>query len=115
MKVIGYRYVSVSESSMDMADFFENKLGIPNDWKDTEEHQGGVFKSGQSALEFWRKRECMPESVMLQLIVDNADEFAQFASSKGVRLDGPMIENGEKIYSLTAPDGMQVTLHSSAE
>ncbi|WP_165971006.1 hypothetical protein [Peribacillus frigoritolerans] len=53
--------------------------------------------------------------IMLQLIVDDADEFAQFASAKGVRLDGPMIENGEKIYSLTAPDGMQVTLHSTAE
>ncbi|MEK3807107.1 hypothetical protein MHB63_11250 [Bacillus sp. FSL H8-0547] len=115
MNVLGYRYVTVSEHSMEMADFLENKLGIPNRRKETDDHYGGVFAAGASQLEFWKKSDCMLESVMLQLIVDDADEFAEFASARGVKLDGPMFEQGEKIYALTAPDGMQVTIHSEAD
>lgn len=36
---------------MDMVNFFENTLGIPNSWKQTENYQGGVFKAGDSWLE----------------------------------------------------------------
>jgi hypothetical protein len=115
MNVLGYRYVTVTEHSMEMVDFLENKLGIPNGRKETDDNQGGVFTAGDSQLEFWRKSDCMPESVMLQLIVDDADEFAEFASARGVKLDGPMLEQGEKIYALTAPDGMPVTIHSAPD
>ncbi|MDX8288815.1 hypothetical protein SLL00_03380 [Metabacillus indicus] len=115
MNVLGYRYVTVSEHSMEMADFFQNKLGIPNGREETADNQGGVFTAGDSQLEFWKKSDCMPESVMLQIIVDDADEFAEFASARGIKLDGPMFEEGEKIYALTAPDGMPLTIHSADE
>ncbi|WP_282033821.1 hypothetical protein [Metabacillus indicus] len=115
MNVLGYRYVTVSEHSMEMADFLEKKLGIPNGRNETDDNQGGIFTAGDSQLEFWRKRECMTESVMLQLIVDDADVFAEFASARGVKLDGPMFEQGEKIYALTAPDGMPLTIHSAVD
>jgi len=115
MKLLGYRYVTVSENSDEMVDFFENKLGLSNDWKQSESYQGGIFKSGDSWLEFWQKSEGMPEMTMLQLVVDDADAFANHAKENGLDLHGPMNEHGEKIYSLKAPNGMPVTIQSSVK
>lgn len=55
----------------------------------------------------------MPEMTMLQVIVDDADEYAEYVKSNGVEVQGPMKEHGEKMYSLTAPNGMPVTIQSS--
>ncbi|MCA1021129.1 VOC family protein [Halobacillus litoralis] len=113
MKILGYRYVDVSDVSEAMVDFFQNKLGIENAWEDTEEYRGGIFKAGDSWLEFWHKNECMMPVKMLQLVVDDADAFAEHAREQGVEIYGPIEEHGEKMYSTTAPDGMPVTILSS--
>jgi hypothetical protein len=96
-----------------MVDFFVNKLGISNTWEHTEEIEGGVFKAGNSWLEFWQKSECMNETTMLQLVVEDADEFASFVKANGVAVHGPFEEHGEKIYSLTAPNGMPMSIQST--
>lgn len=113
LKLLGYRHVTVSEESEQMVDFFENKLGLANSWTETDKYSGGVFKSENSWLEFWGKSEDMPEMTMLQLIVDDADEFAACIKTSGVELNGPVEERGERIYSMTAPNRMPVTIQSS--
>ncbi|WP_226580928.1 hypothetical protein [Halobacillus litoralis] len=115
MKVLGYRYVDVSDKSDDMVDFFQNKLGIENAWTNTDEYRGGIFKAGDSWLEFWHKSECMVGVTMLQIVVDDADAFADYAKKQGTDIHGPIEEHGEKMYSLTAPNGMPVTILSSIE
>ncbi|MCD5325233.1 MULTISPECIES: VOC family protein [Pontibacillus] len=113
MKVLGYRYGEVSEHSEAMVDFLQNKLGLKNSWEDTEDYRGGIFKAGESWLEFWHKNECMNALTMLQIVVDEGDDFASFAKEQGVEIHGPIEENGEKIYSVQAPNGMPVTIVSS--
>ncbi|WP_345243873.1 hypothetical protein [Pontibacillus salipaludis] len=115
MKVLGFRYVDVSEKSDEMVDFFQHKLGMENSWSDTEDYRGGIFKAGGSWLEFWHKNECMNALTMLQIVVDEADEFASFAKEQGVEIHGPIEEHGEKIYSLHAPNGMPVTIISTIQ
>lgn len=53
----------------------------------------------------------MPEMTM-QIVVDEADEFAEFARARGVSMQGPTLEHGEKIYFFTAPNGMQMSIQS---
>ncbi|KGX93042.1 hypothetical protein N781_13295 [Pontibacillus halophilus JSM 076056 = DSM 19796] len=113
MKVLGYRHVTISDQSNEMVDFFENKLGLTNEWDNREGYEGGIFKSGNSWLEYWQSGKALSPTIMLQLVVDDADEFAQFAKHRELDLHGPIVEHGEKIYSLTAPNGMPMTIQST--
>ena len=54
----------------------------------------------------------MPKGIMLQIIVDNADELAEQARMGGLEPSGPMDAHGERIYCLTAPTGLAVTFQS---
>ena len=56
--------------------------------------------------------EDMPTGVMLQIVVDDADAFAEHARGNGLEPQGPMDAHGERIYFLTAPSGLAVSFQS---
>ena len=49
---------------------------------------------------------------MLQVEVDNADEFAENARKNGLEPHGPFDAYGEKVYYLHAPTGLPITFQS---
>lgn len=94
-----------------MIDFF-TAVGLPI--KDTGESSSGqVFLAGDSWLEIWQSTSEMPEGTMLQIVVDDADAFAELATSNGLEPQGPFSAHGEKIYFLQAPSGLNVTIQSA--
>ena len=74
---------------------------------------GAVFPAGDSSVEVWPQRVQMPAGVMLQIIVDDADAFAQYATDNGLSPQGPMDAHGERIYFLKAPGGLQISVQST--
>ncbi|KHE68565.1 hypothetical protein [Halobacillus sp. BBL2006] len=112
MKLLGYRHVTVSGEDQ-MVDFLENEPTLSNSYFKTEKSPGTVFKRENSWLELWTRTTHMPEKMMLQLIVDDADEFARYAKTNGVVLHGPMEEDGKRIYSIISPGRMPVTIQSA--
>jgi hypothetical protein len=54
----------------------------------------------------------MPTGLMLQIVVDNADEWAERPRGNAVKVDGPVSAHGECIHFLNAPGGSAVTLQS---
>ena len=107
MKVLGIRYCSVSPDSSSLATFFD-ALGLSR--KDLSEFgigdepfSGAVFPAGESWIELWPQGPEMPTSAMLQIGVDNSEEFAENARANGLRPQGPMNAHGERIYMLQAP------------
>ncbi|MCA0971690.1 hypothetical protein LCM20_13875 [Halobacillus litoralis] len=52
------------------------------------------------------------ERKVLQVIVDDAEEFALMAKSNGLELEGPFVQEDKRVYTLTAHDRMPVTIHS---
>ncbi|KUP05180.1 hypothetical protein Q75_13040 [Bacillus coahuilensis p1.1.43] len=115
MKIIGFRYVTVGDQCDEMVDFFQNQLGLENTYENQEGYNGGIFKADHSWLEFWEAGENMPPMTMIQLIVENADEFASSLEGKGLELQGPFEQHGERMYSLKAPNGMPITFQSNIE
>ncbi len=49
---------------------------------------------------------------MLQLVVDDADAYAEKAKAGGLSPQGPMDAHGERIYFLTLPGGLQMSFQS---
>ena len=116
MKVLGIRYCSVSPEASSLSAFFE-ALGLPK--KDLSEFgigndpfSGAVFPAGDSWIELWPQGPEMPAGVMLQVVVDNADDLAEIARSNGLQPEGPMDAHGERIYMLKAPTGLQISFQS---
>lgn len=76
--------------------------------------QGAVFpaQSPMSWVEVWPEAEGMPAGTMLQLVVDDADAFAENARANGLSPQGPMDAHGERIYFLKAPGGLMMSFQS---
>jgi hypothetical protein len=116
VKVLGIRHCAVSPEAAPLAAFFD-ALGLPR--KDLSEFgigsdpfSGAVFPAGDSWIELWPQGPEMPAGVMLQIVVDNADKFAEKARSSGLQPEGPMDAHGERIYMIKAPSGLQVSFQS---
>jgi len=118
MKVLGIRFCQVSSEAQAMAGTLE-KLGLNQ--RDlgvdaSQGFQGAVFPVGEEAtgtwVEFWPSGEGMPEGVMLQIVVDDADAFAEHAKSNDLDVQGPHDAHGERIYFFKAPGGLQVSFQS---
>lgn len=115
MKILSLRYCTISPESKALFQFFQ-ALGLTakaDATADAEGHQGGVFLAGDSWVEVWPEAEGMPAGTMLQLVVDDADAFAQHAKSQGLNPQGPMEAHGEKIYFIEAPNGLPVSFQSA--
>ncbi len=51
----------------------------------------------------------MPAGTMLQVVVDDADAFAENAKQNGLDSQGPMDAHGERIYFIGTPTGLQLS------
>jgi hypothetical protein len=117
MKVLSIRFCSVSVEAESLAKFFD-ALGLPRKnmdepASDSKAFMGAVFPAADSWIEIWSKGPEMPEGIMLQIVVDDADAFAVHAKENGLNPKGPMDAHGERIYFLRAPSGLHVSFQSS--
>lgn len=106
MQVLNIRFCSVNAEADTMINFF-GALGLP-----TGPDSANVFLAGDSWIELWSEAPDMPEGIMLQIVVDDANAFADHARSNGLDPQGPVQAHGETIYFLQAPSGLNVTLQS---
>ncbi|MEO0400056.1 MAG: hypothetical protein AAF224_11630 [Pseudomonadota bacterium] len=140
MKLLGMRFCRVAGGggAEGLADLFR-KLGVPErsmtppppdpspaDLSGDEAaataqdaFMGAVFpveNNGENSwIEIWPAGENMPEMVMLQLIVDDADAFADHARQNGLDPKGPDLAHGEKIYYLAGPGGLPISFQSRTD
>jgi hypothetical protein len=116
MKPLSIRFCAISSEAEKLVEFLGLGLGFPcvakplND--DPEALTGGIFHAGESSIEVWPEGDQMPPGVMLQVVVEDADEVAEHARANGLTPKGPVQAHGEKIYYLLAPGGLAMTFQS---
>ncbi len=114
MKVLGIRYCAVDPEARSLATFFD-RLGLTRREMgddDSAEFSGAVFPAGDSWIELWPDGPDMPAGTMLQVVVDDADAFAENAKQNGLEPQGPMDAHGERIYFIGTPTGLQMSFQS---
>ena len=126
MKALGIRFcrVAKTEDAEGLANLLGDK-GLGLSAKDFggafESFPGAVFPVGDrddgqgSWIEFWAAGEQMPEMTMLQIVVDDADAWAERAKANGVDVKGPDDAHGERIYYLEGPGGLPIAFLSKIE
>lgn len=115
MKVLGIRYCQVADEAKAIAEFLGQGLGMPEKdcgFDPAAGFSGAVFPAGDSWIELWPKADNMPAMTMLQIVVDDADAWANHARANGLDPQGPMDAHGERIYSLEGPGGLQLSFQS---
>jgi len=117
MEVKSIRFCAISAEAAQLVEFLGLGLGFPCIAKplladDPESPQGGVFPAGDSRIEVWPEGAGMPQGIMLQVIVDDANAFAAHAKANGLEIKGPMSAHGECIYFALAPGGLALTIQS---
>ncbi len=117
MEILGIRFCTVNDEAEKEIDFFSNKLGLKNDLDEHEGFVGGVFSTADKSswLECWQSAEQMPKGIMLQLVVADADAFADNARANGLEPNGPIDAHGERIYYLKTPSGMNMSFQSKLD
>ena len=92
MQILGIRFCAVSDDAEPLAKMFDG-LGLERmntGGKDDEKFTGAIFPAGNSWIEIWPDGPEMPVGIMLQLVVDDADAFAENAKKDGLEPTGPM-------------------------
>ncbi len=116
MKVLGFRFCKVSAEAEEIAKFLGDGLGLPEKKMHNEAPMtgfaGSIFPAGGSWIEIWPEIVGMPSGIMIQIIVDDADTWAENATKNGLDPKGPQDLNGERIYYLAAPGGLALTFQS---
>lgn len=125
MKVLGIRFCKVAkaEDAEAIASLLgENGLGLkPTNMPQTDHFNGAVFPADDAPLgegswiEIWPTDQNMPEMTMLQIVVDDADAFAERAKSKGVDVKGPDDAHGERIYYVAGAGGFPIAFVSKVK
>lgn len=115
MKVLGFRFCRVTADAEALAKFLGDGLGLP--LKDLPElagdqFAGAIFPAGDSWVEIWPEADGMPAGTMLQVVVDDADAWADRARDGGLEPKGPIEAHGERIYYLQAPGGLAMSFQS---
>lgn len=117
MEALGIRFCAVSKHAEDLAKLLGDGLGLTqkstSEIVDSKTLRGSVFEAGSSWIEVWPESDQMPSGVMLQIVVDNADAWAERARNNGVELVGPMDINNERAYYLEGPGSMPITFQSA--
>lgn len=116
MQVLGIRFCSVTREAEALAKFLGEGLGLPEREMptDSDAFSGAVFPAGESWIEIWPEGPEMPVRIMLQIVDDDADAWAEQARKNGLAPDGPTDAYGERIYFLKAPSGLPVSFQSKA-
>ncbi len=116
MKALSMRIANVVENSTEISGFFDSlglsRMDMP---EEAAGFEGSIHFAGESWIETWQTGEQMPIGLMLQIVVDDAEEFAAHARENGLDPQGPMDAHGERIFMLTAPGGLQVSFQSRLE
>lgn len=127
MKVLGIRFCKVAkkDDAEGLAALLGEKgLGLSaTDFGESDAFQGAVFpvddagakgpeSNGGSWIEIWPAGDTMPEMTMLQIVVDDADAYAEQARRNGVDVKGPDDAHGERIYYLEGPGGLPIAFQS---
>jgi len=117
VEVLGIRFCSVSGAAEELAAFLGEGLGLPQLEREAPDAGGdfigAVFPAGGASwIELWPEGPEMPEGVMLQILVDDADAWAERARAGGLEPHGPSDAHGERCYFLEAPGGLAITLQS---
>jgi len=126
MKVLGIRFCRVAkrENAIELAKMLGPEgLGITERQMEAmpgaEGFQGAVFpveaNADHSWIEVWPASDQMPEMVMLQIIVDDADKWAENARKNGLDPKGPDTAHGERIYYIEGPSGLPIAFASKIE
>ena len=74
-----------------------------------------MFPAGSGWIEIWPEGPELPAGILLQIVVDDAVEFAAHARKNGLDPQGPVDAHGERIYFLQAPSGLPITFQSALE
>lgn len=118
MKVLSLRFCTISPEAAALQAFFQ-ALGLPpmqsSETAENDPTSGGIFLAGDSWVEVWPEGEGMPAGTMLQVVVDDADAFADQARQQGLEPQGPMDAHGKRIYFLEAPTGLPVSFQSKLD
>ena len=88
MKVNAIRFCSVSAHAPELARFLGEGLGLPpleGGPSSGDEFTGAVFPAGDSWIEVWPEGPGMPAGIMLQIVVDDADAWAERARANGLK------------------------------
>src|SRR6187551_2887146 len=110
MKVLGFRFCTVSPEASSLASFLD-ALGFQRHPL-VGDDSGAVFAAGESWLAMWPPSEQMRPGMMLQVVVDDADAFASHAREQGLNPTGPADSQGKRIYFIQAPTGLQISIQS---
>lgn len=119
MTLLGIRYCSVQPADDARAlakmlgaegwGFAETDLGIAGD-----AFAGAVFPAGEASwIELWAAAPGLPEGMMLQIVVDDADRYAAQARARGIEVAGPTDAHGERIYTCRGPGGVSIAVLSA--
>lgn len=115
MNVLGIRFCHVSKEAEKLAEFLHTGLGMDDRLNSGGSQFGGaIFPVGESWIEVWPEGPEMPSGTMLQIVVDDADAFAEHAKQHGWSGHGPNDAHGERIYFFQAPGGLAVTVQSKS-
>lgn len=119
MEVKSIRFCQVSDQAQALAEFL-SQLGIKKDeslscTNADGSFSGAIFPAGNSWVEVWPSSAQMPAGTMLQIVVDNSDEFAEFAQSNGLTLHGPVEQHGERMYFAQGPGDLPISIQSKLE
>lgn len=117
MNVLGIRFAVVNKEAQALAEFLGEKgLGLPDQdlgMGDAEGFFGAVFPAGaHSWIEMWQEGEGMEATIMLHIVTDNADAWAEQAKANGLNPHGPTDAHGERIYYLQGPGGLPIAFLS---
>ncbi len=128
MKVLGHRFCYVGEKpfaidfsktlaalGMDIGQVFSQNMLEAKELQD-DDFSGAIFKVDDvSWVEIWAEMPGVPKGIMLQLIVDDADAFAENAKNNGLKPEGPVEAHGEKIYYLVPASGLPISFQSNVK
>ncbi len=125
MKLLGHRlsFVGTDEQSLAMTKILASlgleprniysKQMLETEHLSDDDFSGAVFAADDiNWIEIWSELPNLPKGFMLQLIVDDADAFADHARQNGLDPQGPVEANGEKIYYLMTPIGLPISFQN---
>ncbi len=128
MKLLGHRLSFVGDNSQSLAvsktlmalglepKTIYSKQMLEASALSDEDFSGAVFAADDiNWIELWAELPGVPKGFMLQLIVDDADAFADHASRNGLEPQGPVESHGERIYYLMTPIGLPISFQSVVE
>ncbi len=119
MKIKTIRFCVVDPEAPALASFLKETCGFDERPMPTPEgyegFAGAVFPTSSDEsgwVELWKDGPGMPAGLMLQVVVEDADEWAEEARARGLEVGKPMDAHGERIYFVKTPTGLPMSVQS---